>query len=777
MSENNHKPMFNFFLRIIELRWAVLIASLVILAFFATQVGSLQKNTQTEAFINQDAPSLVYREKVEEIFNLKDPIIVAIVNETDQGIYNKESLNLVKWFSHELKQVENIDPDVITSLSTESNIEGTEDGMVIDKFVENDFSDEHIQWVKKSVDDFPLYQGTLVSKDGRATVIIAELLDQAKADRTYLRVMDLVERAPKTENDQIYVAGEGALTGYISLYIDMDAEKLNPIAAVIIMIVLLIAFFRGSAIVIPKLVVLGTVLVTLGAMAATGVEFFVITNGLIVCMIGIAVADGIHVFSEYYETLAKNPEWSKEKIIATAMNNMFRPITLTTLTTSAGFCTLYFTSDMPPLQFFGVFGAVAVVAAWAFTIFVLPCLLQFIKLKPSRAIQAQHTQNKAPWFAILMSRLSISNPKVTATITIALIIIGIYGAGKVIVNEQVVGNFRSDEPVYISDKKINQYMNGAYYIDVVVETDNENGIYEYATLQKIEELQTFLNGVTDIHGVTSINDYIKQMNKAANEGDSSYYRIPQDENLTAQLFFVYSASGDPTDFDNIIDSQRQTTLVRAYLKTDSYLVIKEAIPKIEQYLEANFTTDEITANISGIVNVSYHWVKGISDSHIASVLIAFMAVFIISAILFRSVLAGLMVSVPVGLAILVIYAIMGLQNIWLGVGTSMFASIAIGLSVDFAIHMLSKIKEAFSTDSEEPLENRMVEVFQSTGRALWFNFLAIGFGFSVLMFSQTPPLQNFGMLVSLSVAIAFLASVILLPLLSITFKPKFLFQK
>jgi predicted RND superfamily exporter protein len=125
----------------------------------------------------------------------------------------------------------------------------------------------------------------------------------------------------------------------------------------------------------------------------------------------------------------------------------------------------------------------------------------------------------------------------------------------------------------------------------------------------------------------------------------------------------------------------------------------------------------------------------------------------------------------------VIYAIMGLQNIWLGVGTSMFASIAIGLSVDFAIHMLSKIKEAFSTDSEEPLENRMVEVFQSTGRALWFNFLAIGFGFSVLMFSQTPPLQNFGMLVSLSVAIAFLASVILLPLLSITFKPKFLFQK
>lgn len=777
MSENNNKSMYPFFLRVIQLRWVVLLVTLAILGFFATQLGSLQKNTQTEAFINQDAPSLVYREKVEEIFDLKDPIIVAIVNETDEGIYNKDSLNLVKWFSHELKQVENIDPDVITSLATESNIAGTEEGMTIEKFIENDFSDEHIQWVKTSIDDFPLYQGTLVSKNGHATVIIAELLDQAKADRTYLRVMELVKRAPKTDNDKIYVAGEGALTGFISLYIDMDAEKLNPIAAVIIMIVLLIAFFRGSAIVIPKLVVLGTVIITLGAMAATGVEFFVITNGLIVCMIGIAVADAIHVFSEYYETLAKNPDWDKEKIIATAMSKMFRPITLTTLTTSAGFCTLYFTSDMPPLQFFGVFGAVAVVAAWAFTIFVLPCLLKCIKLKPSRAIQAQHTQNKAPWFAVLMSRISIANPKLTSAITIVLIVFGIYGASKVIVNEQVVGNFRSDEAVYISDKKINQYMNGAYYIDVVVETKNENGIYEHATLQKIEELQTFLGSVPNIHGVTSINDYIKQMNKAANEGDNSAYRTPEDENLTAQLFFVYSASGDPTDFDNIIDSPRQTTLVRAYLKTDSYLVIKEAIPAIEQYLQENFTTDDVTANISGIVNVSYHWVKGIADSHIASVLIAFMAVFIISAVLFRSLLAGIMVSIPVGLAILVIYAVMGMQNIWLGVGTSMFASIAIGLSVDFAIHMLSKIKEAFYNDSDEPLETRMIDVFQSTGRALWFNFLAIGFGFSVLMFSQTPPLQNFGMLVSLSVAIAFLASVTLLPLLAVTLKPKFLFKK
>ncbi len=99
----------------------------------------------------------------------------------------------------------------------------------------------------------------------------------------------------------IYVAGEGAVSGYMGAYIDSDATRLNPIAGLIITIVLFIAFRTWRATIIPNVVVLGTVASALGVMAAFGVPFFVITNALPVVLIGIAVADSIHIFSQYYE--------------------------------------------------------------------------------------------------------------------------------------------------------------------------------------------------------------------------------------------------------------------------------------------------------------------------------------------------------------------------------------------------------------------------------------------------------------------------------------------
>jgi predicted RND superfamily exporter protein len=104
----------------------------------------------------------------------------------------------------------------------------------------------------------------------------------------------------------------------------------------------------------------------------------------------------------------------------------------------------------------------------------------------------------------------------------------------------------------------------------------------------------------------------------------------------------------------------------------------------------------------------------------------------------------------------------------------MFASVAIGLGVDFAIHTIDRIKHLFAERSSESFDATIAELFPSTGRALLFNFLAIGLGFGVLMFSDVVPLFRFGAIVLLAISASFIASMTLLPALIKVIRPSFI---
>ena len=98
-----------------------------------------------------------------------------------------------------------------------------------------------------------------------------------------------------------------------------------------------------------------------------------------------------------------------------------------------------------------------------------------------------------------------------------------------------------------------------------------------------------------------------------------------------------------------------------------------------------------TAHLAGRVNVDYHWIKALGRGHFLGVALALVAVWLMAAVSFRSLVAGSLTVVPVSMAVLLVYAVMGSFGIYLGIGTSMFAAIAIGTSVDFAVHMLDRL--------------------------------------------------------------------------------------
>ena len=768
-----------FFWKVTAWPKTILVLALLLVVGTAAFLPRLTKDTRSDAFIPADDPSLVYRDKVKEIFGLADPMVIAVINEGPDGVFNPHSLQLVSWLSERTSELPGVDPDRITSLATENDIIGTEDGMIVEPFFEEPPStQEEAEKVREAVMDFPLYLGSLVARDGRATLIVVELLDQKDGEEVYSQLLALAEEAP-VDGEEIHIAGEGAVSGYLGAYIDSDAMRLNPVAFLLISAVLFVAYRTLRGVLLPNFVVIGALAVGLGTMAAVGVPFYPITNALVILLIGISVADTIHVLAQYYEEMALRPTASPRVLAARSMVEMWRPVTFTSLTDVAGLMGLSLASLMPPMRMFGLFASVGVFAALLLSLFAVPAALVLLRPKPSKAFRPSVGSGAlagADRFGRALSWLGrgvVQRPGWILAVTGVVLVAGLLGASQLEVNEERIQNFQSDEPIYKADRAINRTLDGTNYLDVVVETPEPEDLFKPENLRRIEAMQEYFETLPHVKGTTSIVDYLKQMNRAVNEDQQEEYRLPDDADLVAQYFLLYSASGDPTDFEEEIDYDYQLANVRVTMDTGLYTDEKVVVEAAERYIREEFNAPGITAHLAGRVNVDYHWIKALGPGHFLGVALALVAVWLMAALSFRSLVAGSLTVVPVSMAVLLVYAVMGSSGIYLGIGTSMFAAIAIGTSVDFAVHMLDRLI-ALMRHQGQSLEQAFAALFPSTGRALLFNFIAVFLGFGVFVISKMPPLFKYGLLIALGVLVSFVVTLTVLPALVKVLRPAFL---
>jgi uncharacterized protein len=785
MNINNLSKSEVFFNKVLKYPWFIIVVTLIIIVGLGSQMPKLVIDTTIESFIPPNHHSLKNREEVRELFGLSDPIVIAVVNENKVGVYTPEMLNFIKKLSNAVQLIEGVDPDKITSLSTENNIYGTAEGMVVDPFIEDIINTkEEAIAVRKSALAFPLYAGNLASKDGTTTLIIIELLDKIKYGKQAYKDIkklseELLAKEVTSSDAAVHVAGEGGVVSHQAEYIDGDAKKMTPLAFMVILIVLVLAYRTFRGVYLTVFVILGSVISTMGIMAGLGVPMYLTSNIIPVILIAISVADAIHILGTYYEFLAKYPEKTSREIVLLTMKEMWRPVTFTSLTNVAGFMALSLTSTIPPLRMVGIFSSIGVLAALLLSLLLVPAILILLKPKLSKAYQkiaAGKKGVKTDFFGKLVSKMGrgiVANPKKILIATLAIFLISVFGAAKVYVDEASIDNFSKDTDIFKADRLINSKMSGANTFDVMVSAKNVEGLYEAKNLKKIEALQNYIESLPYVGSTTSIVDIIKQMNKSLNENKQSAYKIPDNNDIIPQLFLLYSASGDPADLEKFIDYDYQHANISISLKEGKYSSVKQVIEPLKEHIASEFKTGDVTVKIAGWMNIFYYWLDGISFSNYLGLFIALIAVWLLTSISFKSVIAGLYAVTPVFMAILVFYGVMGFTGITLNTATSIFGAIAIGVSVDFAIHIIEHIKYAVNHRNLS-INEALADMFPSTGRALLFNVMAVCLGFGINMTSSLPPFVTFGALITTCVATSFLASLSIIPALIKVFRPKFL---
>ncbi|MDR2618513.1 MAG: MMPL family transporter, partial [Treponema sp.] len=196
-----------------------------------------------------------------------------------------------------------------------------------------------------------------------------------------------------------------------------------------------------------------------------------------------------------------------------------------------------------------------------------------------------------------------------------------------------------------------------------------------------------------------------------------------------------------------------------------------AVEAIRRYIDDNFP-ENIRAIVGGSALVESALNRLVVESQLISVITSILMVFFIIAVSNRSVIAGIIGVVPLSISILINFAIMGFLGIKLNIGTSMVASVSVGIGIDYTIHYIESYKREYLAARGEG--DFLRRTFTASGKAILINAVSVGAGFAVLLFSRFVMLEDLGLLIALTMGTSALVSLTVIPVLLSVLNPKFI---
>ncbi|MGB0955466.1 MAG: efflux RND transporter permease subunit [Panacagrimonas sp.] len=729
-----------------------LFAVLATVLALALGLPGIEKNTSLDAFVPEGSPALALREQVESQFGLTEPIAIAYIGSAPGAAIDPAVLTEVREVSKLLQLQKGIDPAQVMSLSTRSWMRAENDTLeAVPLLPDGPISDESVDQLKRGLAASPAYRGLLLSEDLGSAMILAELRQDVDSGVVYEQIESWLRDRPLPANVELHIAGQATISGYLSRYIDQDTRKLVPAGILLCLLFMTLLLRSWAALAIGTFILLGTLASTLGLMGWLDKPLYIITSSLPVVLVCVSIADAIHLLARADKYRGEG--LSAENAIERALQDLIRPLTLTTLTTACGFFGLTLGSQIPAMQQYGLFAAFGIGMAWLLTVFGAPQLYIWL----SRTSGATPSSRWPERGAIALGRISGQMPTTLLVLAGGLIAAGTWGINQLQFNYERVRNFGDQSPVYRANHAINKHFAGSYNLDVYLESDSST-LTTPAHYRQIADLQQWMTDQGGFNDALSFVDIVRDTRRTANPDLNQDQPLSQDE--IEQYLFLFQVSAKPGELAQRINTDRSKALLRGFLRTDNFQQVSPVVADLERELEQRFGGGQVRAQATGPVYVTSSWVGPLYGNTMMGVAIAVALVGIGAALVFRSMGSGLLCLMPVSIALLLVFGLMGATGIWLDVVTSMFATICIGLGVDFAIHMLHAIEQA----RRDGLTGVALstEVYRRIGVPLSFNALALASGMLVTLLSAIPPVGYFGAITSVAVMSAYLAAMLTL---------------
>ena len=730
----------------------------VVTIMFGSYLPNVKMDFSIEQLFSQDDPVIDRFLEFREEFDGVDNIVYLLYESDDPFSYE----NLIK-NRQMVDAFEKING--VSSVSSLTNIDLFTDGgeYLLSPVYENiPKSPDSLKSAKTQIMNSKLLNNYLISDDGALAAILIEIdvaFNEHNSRETILKEIDRLQESVDWEWHQ---TGLPIIrTRYVQYMIADNIRFLGPV--VLMLFIFLSLLFRSWAgLVLPLLVVVLTIIWTLGFMVFSGITINIISYIIPTLLMVVGVSDSVHLLVKYYSTL--NELNDKKQAMVDTLQKIGMAIFFTSITTAIGFGAL----SMVKIQIvkeFGIFTALGVFFAFIITVFLIPSLLMLFEKTPQSTLDRYSTGFRVKIIKKFIKLVRVY-PRLIVACGFVISFFGLFGALQINPHSKLLDDLRPGNPLLEDMQLAEEKMGSVLPVEIVIEV-NEDGQFEdiqdVSVMSFLNDLAQYVSTIPEVGKVISVSDYLKEINQAMNDGNSDYYQIPQSREIISQYMLLYES-----EFESFINIDYTKLRIAAQINDIDSRRSAEIENDINKYITSQIP-DGLGAEVTGTAFLALRTNNYLVNNLLASFFIALLIITFLMIFLFRSIKIALISILPNIIPMMIMAAVLGFFQIPLRPATAMTFAVAFGIAIDDTLHYLIRYRMELSHQHYRKANDATL---LGTGIAMMSTTAILSAGFLVLTLSEFKPTIEFGMLSVITIIAALISDITFLPALLSQIKPK-----
>jgi uncharacterized protein len=658
---------------------------------------------------------------------------------------------------------------------------------------------------RKLLEGLPIYQNLIYNPKTAAYIcgirINGDTLRTKSRETVVAKILKELEVFTNATKIETHTSGLPLIRTQIAVRVQQEM-RLFLIGSVLLAAFILLLFFRSLSAMLLSLIVVGIgVVFSLGTIKLLGYDITILTALIPPLVVVIGIPNCIYFLNKYHSS------WLEKQDKKAAIINMIGKMGVVTLfcniTAAIGFAVFALTKS-PVLEEFGLVAGINILLLFFISLILIPFALSIMAVPKPRQLKYLH--NKYVTNLLLrMEHWVVNHPKFTLSGTALVLVFAGFGLTKLKSQGFIVDDLPKNDKIYTDLKFFEKHFKGVMPLEITIKVPKEKERlgdkawrqFVHKIIEKVAVLEDSLFANPDFGKPTSIVDGI-QFAYRARSGNDTLTQLDAEawtliksgilqqgltnensEDTTQPKVETPKTNGLNKILKSFIDSAKQEIRISVPMADVGTLKLNSLLAKVETQINSildssktvyvvnnanlNDSTKfrvELTGSTVTFLEGSNYIIKGLKES----IFWAFLLIAISMVILFKSFRILLCSLIPNVIPLVITAGVMGWVGVALKPSTVLVFSMALGIAIDITIRFLVNYKQELANHNGNVTET-VKQTLNQTGLSIIYTSLVLIAGFIVFMFSDFGGTKALGWLTTLTLFVATVTNLILLPVL------------
>ena len=636
-------------------------------------------------------------------------------------------------------------------------------------------SQAEVDSVKSHLDKLPFYKGFILNEVGNVHLMLITFDQKAINDKSRVlavkQIKDITKRFEEAQKTELFISGMPFIRTEMTSQITSELSIFIVLALVVTMLILIVFFRSFKVMFFALIVVIIGIVSSLGILGLLAYKVTIISGMIPSLVVVIGVPNTIFIINKYYEEYTLHGD--KMLALQITIEKIGQTLFLANVTTSIGFGVFAFTGSSF-LSEFGVVAAINIMLTFFVSLIFIPLVFSYLEAPSSK----QTDRLESGKIVNLLEKIDYwvnQRRSVIYSIITVMVILSVWGMTLIKSVGYIVDDLAEDNPILTDLKFVEKNFKGVMPFEVAIDAYESGRATKPELLTKIKKMEKEFAKYPEFTKPVSLVTAVKFAYQAYRGGDPKYFVLPGIDQLSKLQEYTQTVKGKGGFTKGFIDSTQRYTRVSFQIADCGTVRTNQIINELQPKVDSIFNYDaennvffrtgdkrgydaEITGN-----SVIYAWQNDyLQNNLIESTLQAIALICLIMALLFRSWKMVIISTLPSLIPLLMTAGLMGFFDIHLKYSTILIFSIAFGISSDGTIYFLTRYKDEL-INKNKSVREAISETILNTGVSMFYTAVILFTGFFIFTASSFRGTQSLGILVSITLLMAMLCNLVLLP--------------